>query len=199
MDGLPEPSGTRERIVMAAMKLFYEHGFNATTLNDVARAARANAGSLYYFFKTKDDLLLAVLDNYVQLLWPAVMTGPFEQTEDPIEKIFAVFERYRQGLIQTGCTRGCPIGNLALEVGDAKPAAREKIALNFANWCKAIQQCLDAAAPRLPPDIDREKLSRFVLTVLEGGIMQARGHRSTRPFEEAVEFLRDYFNRLLKK
>ena len=194
---MTESQPTRERLVLAAMELFHEKGYEATGLKQILEKAKVNSGSLYYFFKTKEDLLLAVLDKYADLLDPTVMQPAFEGESDPIERIFAVLEGYGRGLQETGFTRGCPIGNLALEVADSRPAIREKIALNFSNWCKAIESCLDAAADRLPVDADRRGLSRFVLTVMEGGIMQARAHRSREPYDAGVAMLRAYFNRLL--
>ncbi len=159
--------------------------------------AGAKAGSLYYFFRTKEQLLLAVLDRYMEMLWPAVIEPAFARTNDPIERIFAIMDGYRQGLLYTGFTGGCPIGNLALEVSDELPRAREKIAKNFEGWRKWIRQCLDDATGFLPANLDRERLAVFVLTVMEGAVMQARAHHSMEPFNASVEQLRDYFNRLL--
>lgn len=190
-----QPS-TRDRLVRAAMELFHQKSYEATGLKEILSRAGANSGSLYYFFKTKEDLLLAVLDQYVELLHPVIMQPAFERTDDAIERVFSVLGLYREMLQASGFTRGCPIGNLALEVGDVRPAVREKIALNLANWCKAIEGCLEAAAERLPADLDRAALSRFVLTVMEGGIMQARAHGSIEPYDNGVAMLRDYFGRL---
>ncbi len=189
---------TRERLVLAAMELFHRRGYGATGLKEILKKAEANSGSMYYCFKTKDDLLLAVLEKYCELLQPAVIQPAFATTDDPIQRVFAVMDGYRQMLLSARFELGCPIGNLALEVGDARPAVREKIALNFSNWCAAIRGCLDAAADRLPADLDREALSRFVLTVMEGGIMQARTHRRIEPYDTGVAMLRDYFDRLLQ-
>lgn len=188
---------TKERIVMTAMRLFHENGYAATSMADILKTARANSGSLYYFFKTKEELLIAVLDQYVELLMPVVMDPAFARSDDPIERIFNVLAGYREMLKRTQCTLGCPIGNLALELGDSLPHVREKISLNFKNWCAAIRRCLDDAGDRLPSNLDRERLSRFVLAVFEGGLMQARGHRRIEPYDEAIEQLRDYFDRLL--
>jgi TetR/AcrR family transcriptional repressor of nem operon len=188
---------TRGRLVEAARRLFWERGYEATSLQDVIGRARVKSGSLYYFFRTKEDLLLAVLDHYVDLLWPAVIEPAFGRTADPIERIFSILNGYREGLIYTGFTHGCPIGNLALEVSDEYPRAREKITRNFEGWRKWIRKCLDEASGRLPARMDGERMAIFVLSVMEGAVMQARAQHSLEPFDASVEELRQYFNRLL--
>ena len=54
---------TRERLVEAARKLFHQHGYRATGIAEILRAAEVNSGSLYYFFPSKEDLLVAVLER----------------------------------------------------------------------------------------------------------------------------------------
>jgi TetR/AcrR family transcriptional regulator, transcriptional repressor for nem operon len=193
------PRPTKGKLVEAARLLFWEKGYEGTSLQEVVAKANVRAGSLYYFFRTKEDLLLAVLDNYVELLWPAVIQPAFGRTTDPIERIFSILNGYREGLIYTGFAHGCPIGNLALEVSDEYPRAREKIARNFAGWRKWIRNCLVEAAGRLPANVDGERLATFVLTVMEGAVMQARAHHSLEPFDASVAELRDYFTRLLEE
>lgn len=184
------------RLVEAARALFWEKGYEATSLGDVVKRAKANPGSLYYFFKTKEDLLLAVLDRYTELLWPAVVEPAFKAVDDPMVRIFAILEGYRQGLMTTEFARGCPIGSLSLEIGEALPRARGKIATNFDGWVGWVKKCLGDAGDQLPPETDRAALARFVLTVMEGAVMQARAYHSLEPFDSAVEVLRDYFSRL---
>lgn len=177
--------------------MFWERGYEATSLGDVVKRAKANPGSLYYFFKTKEDLLLAVLDRYTELLWPAVVEPAFKAVDDPMVRIFAILEGYRQGLMATEFARGCPIGSLSLEIGEALPAGREKIATNFDGWVGWVRKCLDDAGDQLPPETDRAALARFALTVMEGAVMQARAYHSLEPFDSAVEVLRDYLARLV--
>ncbi len=192
----PQPP-TRERLVETARMLFWERGYEATSLADVVQKAGARSGSLYYFFRTKEELLLAVLDRYVDLLWPIVIEPVFSRVQDPIERVFGILDGYRQGLVYTGCTQGCPIGNLALEVCDELPRAREKIAKNFEGWRGWIRKCLDEAMDRFPANLNREQLAVFVLTVMEGAVMQARAQQSLEPYDASVAQLRDYFDRLL--
>jgi len=178
------------------MELFYLQGYEATSVAEVLEKADVNSGSLYYYFSGKQELLLAVLERYQEMLWPMVIEPAFAREKDPIERIFAVLEGYRQGLLYTVFTGGCPIGNLALEVGDHDPQAREKVAENFSGWCRWIERCLEEARDRLPAGLDREKLAQFVLTVMEGAVMQARAHGSIAPFDASVSQLRAYFEML---
>ena len=83
----------------------------------------------------------------------------FDRVTDPIERIFGILDAYRRGLLMTSYQHGCPIGNLALELADSHPAARELLAVNFTGWRKAIEQCLAESADRLPETLDREQLA----------------------------------------
>lgn len=191
-----ESKPTRERLIEAAQRLFLEKGYEATGVSEILRAAEVNSGSLYYFFKTKEDLLLAVLDWYVAGLHPMVIDPVFSQVSDPLHRVFAILSGYRLMLTMTDCRQGCPIGNLAIEMSEKSEAVREKIALNFTNWRKAIAQCLVDAHDLLPPETDAEQLAIFILTVMEGGVMQARAHRSPETYDASVAMLKDYFRRL---
>jgi AcrR family transcriptional regulator len=189
---------TRERLVETARQLFHEQGYTATGIAQILDAAEANSGSLYYFFPTKEDLLLAVLELYKELLYPMVVQPVFERVSDPIERIFGILDGYRKQLSATKFQFGCPIGNLALELTNSHPAARKLIADNFSGWRKAVEQCLADASGRLPSNLDREQLALFVLTTMEGAVMLARSYHSIEPYDVAVTQLRDYFDRLLK-
>src|SRR5712692_1145652 len=192
----PTPS-TRERLIEAAIALFWEKGYANTSMTDLLAAAQANSGSFYHFFDSKEDLLLAMLDRYQSMLHPALLEPAWKGVSDPIERVFALLARYRALILQTDCTYGCPIGRLALEIGPEQREVHRRLALNFDGWTAAVRECLDAAADRVPADVDRERLSKFVLAVREGGVMLARSHRSVEPFDAAVAELRAYFARLL--
>lgn len=188
---------TSERLVNTAMMLFTAKGYQSTSVADILREAGANSGSLYHAFPTKQDLLLAVLERYRQGIGPMLLDPAWQGVEDPIERIFALLARYRAGLEMTDCTYGCPIGSLALEIHEPDPPVRELLAANFEGWVAAIKACLDAAADRLPVGTDTQGLAQFVLTVMEGGVMQSRTHRTLEAFDASVAGLRDYLDRLL--
>jgi len=191
---------TRDRLAEAARELFWVQGYEKTSVADILEKADVNSGSLYYHFPGgKEALLVAVLEAYKEMLYPMVIAPVFEKVSDPIDRIFGILGGYREGLLYTVFTGGCPIGNLGIEVGDRIPAARERVAENFKGWCEWIARCLEDAGERLPPSVNREHLAQFILTVMEGGVMQARAHGSIEPFDACVEQLREYFNLLLAR
>lgn len=197
---MPGPATpTRERLLQTAFRLFWEQGYHATGVQTILREAGVHSGSLYHFFAGKEALLEGVLEWLLGELHPRVMAPAMDATDDPVERVFALLHGYRLQLEEAACTMGCPVGNLALEVADDHPRARALIEQNFAQWCEVVRGWLDAAGDRLPHDLDRRALARFVLTVMEGGLMQARAARDASPFDASVRQLRTYFELLQQK
>ena len=192
----PPPLDTEQRILRTAFQLFHEQGFHATGVATILREAEVNPGSMYHFFASKDELLQRVLEFALGYLDEAVMHPVEASTADPLERVFALLAQYRKGMRQESCRMGCPIGNLALEVSDGNPAARDLIHQNFENWAARVEVWLKDAGDRLPRGTDRRRLARFVLTVLEGGLMQSRAAGNLQPFDDSVAVLREHFELL---
>jgi TetR/AcrR family transcriptional repressor of nem operon len=188
---------TRDRLIFTALQLFAEKGYGSTSVADVRQSADVHSGSLYHFFPGKQDLLLAVLEAYRTGIGPMLLQPAWEGVDDPIEKIFALLARYRKSLTTTDCQYGCPIGSLALELHEPDPPVRELLARNFDAWVTAIKDCLDAARTRLPKSLNRRELAEFILTTMEGAVMQARTYRDIKRYDSSVKQLRAYIDSLL--
>jgi hypothetical protein len=83
-----------------------------------------------------------------------------------------------------------------LELHEPDPEVRQLLAGNFTGWIDQIENCLVEARGILGRGLDTRRTASFVLTVMEGGVMQARTYRDLRPFDAAVASLRDYFSLL---
>lgn len=188
---------TRQRILMTAMELFWEKGYLSTSVADILSRSQVHSGSLYHFFPGKQDVLIGVLEFYRDGIEDNLLAPNWAGVDDPVERIFALLAGYRTHLIVTDCTYGCPIGSLALEIHEPDPVVRDLMAANFTNWSAAIAACLDAAADRLPRGTDTKALGEFVLTVMEGAVMQARTYRDIGYFDRNIAVLRDYITILL--
>lgn len=189
-------STARNKIIHAAMELFWLKGFNSTSIADLLSRTQLNSGSLYHVFPSKQDVLIGVLEAYRDGIEQMLLEPAWGAVDDPIEKIFALLNGYRTMIVETECAYGCPIGSLALELHEPDPKVRDLLAENFENWTRAVGRCLDAAGKRLPANTDRIALAQFVLTAMEGGVMQARTHRDVAYFDRAVTQLRAHFELL---
>jgi AcrR family transcriptional regulator len=183
----------REKIIHAAMELFWLKGYNSTSIADLLSRTQLNSGSLYHVFPSKQDVLIGVLEAYRDGIGEMLLEPAWGAVEDPIEKIFAWLGGYRMAIAESECTYGCPIGSLALELHEPDPQVRELLAVNFENWTRAVERCIENAGPRIPANVDKRALAEFVLTSMEGGVMQARTYRDVSYFDRTVKQLRDHF------
>jgi TetR/AcrR family transcriptional repressor of nem operon len=194
---MPKILHTRERLIDSARYLFWERGFAGTSMTDLLGHAGVNSGSFYHFFESKEALLRAVLEGYLQALRPMVVDPAFAETDEPVERIFAILAGYRGRILQTDCKYGCPLGRLALEIDPENRPAHKLIAENFQGWIGAVRECVDQMKDRLSNNTDRDALATYVLVVMEGGVMLSRSYGSVEPFDRAVKQLRQHFALLL--
>ncbi len=191
-----QQSTTRDRIIETATELFWARGYERTTLMDIQNAAGVHGGSVYHFFKTKKEIAQAVIERYRERFDTDLIEPVFSRFEDPIDRVFGLLDGYRTMLVRTRYSRGCPIGALALELSDLDEEAREGIVAVFDAWWQAVERCLQDAASGREDDVDTEELARFVLTVMEGAVLQTRAYRDLRAFDASVAQLRRYVDSL---
>jgi TetR/AcrR family transcriptional regulator, transcriptional repressor for nem operon len=187
---------TRTRIVQAAMELFWLKGYGSASISDILSRSQVNSGSLYYFFPGKQDVLIAVLEAYRDGIGPMLLEPAWSGIEDPVERVFALLGSYRQALVDTDCTYGCPIGSLALELHEPDPPVRELMAANFRAWVDAVESCFEQVRERFPEGTDLRRLAELTLNVMEGGVMQARTFRDVAHFDRPVAQLRAHVDAL---
>jgi TetR/AcrR family transcriptional regulator, transcriptional repressor for nem operon len=107
-------AGKRERLIDAACEVIYAQGVEHSSLADIAAAAEVPLGNVYYYFRTKEDLVQAVIE--AQLARARTVLAAIEATsDDPRARLRALFRTLAQ---QTDLIAryGCPFGSLCLEL-----------------------------------------------------------------------------------
>jgi TetR/AcrR family transcriptional repressor of nem operon len=188
-------ANTRENLVRTAMRLFAEKGYGSTSIADILNTAGVNSGSLYHFFPGKQDLLVAVLDAYLQGIDEMLLQPAWDGVEDPVERVFSLLASYRELLVTSDFFYGCPIGSLALELHEPDPAVRVALEANFTAWREAVADCISEAAKQKDVSVDADALATTVLAVMEGGVMLSRTYRDATLHDTTVVELRHLFER----
>ncbi|MCC4240289.1 TetR/AcrR family transcriptional regulator [Thalassospira povalilytica] len=117
---------TRDRIIETADRLFYQQGFEATSFADIASAVGISRGNFYHHFKTKDDILDAVINqrlaNTEQMLdhWEVTGNDPAERIRSFIHILIVNGEKIRKF--------GCPVGTLSSELAKLNHSAHSDAA-----------------------------------------------------------------------
>src|SRR6478735_1035215 len=97
----------RERLVDSARQLFHEQGVHRTTLAEVAARADVPLGNVYYYFKTKDELVGAVVDRYKEQA--AALIETFERHPSPQARLKALVRNWAD-MREAVARHGCPMG-----------------------------------------------------------------------------------------
>jgi TetR/AcrR family transcriptional regulator, transcriptional repressor for nem operon len=173
---------TRERIVVAAAQLIYDHGVVGTSLGDVYKAAGVSSSQVYHYFGDKESLIRAVIAHRLHAVL-ATLRGL-----DSMEGLRAwrdlVVETYRQ----RNCEGGCALGSLVGELAESFPECRADLAGGFDQWEAAIEG-LQAMCDRgdLRRMADPGRLATVLLAAVEGGTLLAQVRRDPAAVATALD------------
>ncbi len=181
--------GKRERLVAAATQLFYQQGVERTTLADIANAADVPVGNVYYYFKTKDEVIAAVIEAHVRQTTAtlAVIEARHRSPKTRLKALVREFASQSETLAQYGC----PLGNLCLElskrVGEPRLAAPELIRLPV-EWAEEQFRSLGRR--------DARDLALDLLAAYEGAALLANTMRDPSILSKAARRLEHWIDTL---
>lgn len=162
-------SRKRRALTAAAARVLHEQGVERTTLADIARAADVPVGNVYYYFKAKDDLVRAALDEHSGHLDD--LTARLDELPDPRERLKALVATWVDAR-ETAARHGCPTGTLAVELdkradGTLDAAAGEVIR-RLLGWAAEQFRALGAADDAGDAAADADDADDLALTLVAG-------------------------------
>ncbi len=168
---MPRPAtDKRERLIEAAIERFHADGFAKTSLADVAAAADIPKGNVYYYFKTKEELACAVVDEWCRLM--DCYLGALSPLPTPRRRIEGFIDQ-ASTMSETYTTIGCPLAGLSRDLkqegSELSKEAGRVYAVQF-DWLR--KQFADAGFSSKRA----EELSRFLFAGYHGAILLAHAH-----------------------
>ena len=152
--GAPVPAaavaavGKRQRLTTATARVLHEQGVERTTIADIARAADVPTGNVYYYFKTKDELIEAALSEHTGNL--ETLTAQLDRLPDPRERLKALIGGWVEQK-DMAARHGCPMGTLAVELDkryeDGLDLAAGQVIRRLVDWVEQQYRLLGAADP----------------------------------------------------
>jgi TetR/AcrR family transcriptional repressor of nem operon len=184
---MTEPT-TREQIVHAADRLFYQRGYEHTSFADIADVVRISRGNFYYHFKTKDEILDAVIDARLKdtraMLDQWAIAG--ESPKDRIRSFINILIANRADIKRYGC----PVGTLCTELAKlghpAQGDANELFTL-FRNWLRRQFALLGR-------ERDADALAMHLLARSQGVATLASAFRDEAFIRQEVKAMNDWLD-----
>ncbi len=186
---------TREAIIAAAKRLMQIKGYNGTSLDDILRESGVGKGSFYHYFRSKEDLGYAILDEIVGSFLARTLEPCFaDPAGHPLSQIRCFLDRIVAWQREIRCVGGCPLGNLASELSDVHEGFRARLAGVFAAWRRRLTQALEEARRRgdVGPECQAEAVAGFVVAALEGAILLGKVSKDVTLLDTCVAELKRY-------
>ena len=165
----------------SAARLFWERGFAATSIAEVAGDAGVPQGNMFYYFRTKADLALAVADVFVDETQSLVAEAE-AASPDPRERIRFLLRRLAQSN-RSRVDNGCPISAAVRDFRRAAPGASARAAQSFELLVSFIARELQKTGPR--PSIAMAR-ARAVVIEWQGGIAVAHAFNDMTVLAESL-------------
>jgi AcrR family transcriptional regulator len=181
---------TRDHIVDAADQRFYRQGYEHTSFSDIADDVRISRGNFYYHFKTKDEILNAVID--ARLADTRAMLDRWEaEGRDPTERI----RSFIQMLVTNRADikrYGCPVGTLCTELAKLNHASRGEANKLFAVFRAWLRRQFVA----LGREEDADMLAMHLLARSQGVATLANAFRDEKFIRQEVKLMYDWLDRV---
>jgi len=163
----------QDHILQTASALFYIQGIKATGVDAIVKAAGTTKMSLYKYFPSKDDLVLAHLSKSREAMLNRILIGMEQRASEPKQKLLAVFAVFDE-LSSSPEFRGCPFINAAAEFAEAaNPVQRAA-----AEFSDTFQQVLTDLA-RQAGARDPEALSQQLAMLISGAMVSEQRRRES--------------------
>jgi TetR/AcrR family transcriptional regulator, transcriptional repressor for nem operon len=186
---------TKNRIIRVAADLFHKQGVRATSPDQIIEASATGKGQFYHYFKNKEGLVHAVLQNHLQAIKTGVAPLNYEiESWQDLERWFlAQIDLQRK----FGMTRGCPFGTIGNEITENDELIRQDLCLIFEVMKNKLAAFFikEKAKGRLACDAHEGRMADYCIAVVQGAMLLGRVRRDGASAEATV---REALTRLRK-
>jgi len=189
MERESETAGRRDKLVKAASSLIQRQGYARTTLAEIAAAGGVPLGSVYYYFKTKDEVLVAINDRRMESLRRFLVEAT--ESAGPRERLEALIQIWVTDK-EIDALYGCPIGSVCYELAKH----REALSAEAAKPLKFLLQWAEEQFRQLGSGKESAALALHLITVLQGASLVANAFNDPAIILHETDYLKAWLENL---
>jgi TetR/AcrR family transcriptional repressor of nem operon len=187
---------TKEKILETGARVVWRKGFHNTGLNEVLKEAGVPKGSFYFYFQSKEQFGLELIEVYTSFMEGKMIEVMSDRSESGLKRLQKFLDFTKNMFSQDHFIGGCPLGNLALEMGDVNEKFRNKILDGFKRMEVIICQCLQDAqnSGEISEKVDVDTTSQFIINSWEGALVRMKVEKSTNSLDILEKYI---FNKII--
>lgn len=189
----PSQKKVKEKLLNIGGEVMLRQGYNYSGIEAVLEKAGVPRGSFYYYFKSKEDFGLQVIEQYARQVGSDVDQFLNDQTLSPLTRLRKYFEIMCEKFERDRCRGGCLVGNLSQELSDQSDIFRETLDSILSAMSTRFKSCLKQAQAykEIPSDLNVEDLADFVLNSWEGAILRMKVTKNTAALRMFIDTIFD--------
>lgn len=184
---------TRQKIIAAAAPLFNKQGYAGCVIKDIMEATGLEKGGIYRHFESKEEIAAEAFD-YAWMVASAIRRQGLEDIPDQVDRLKQHIARF---VMRSSIPGGCPLLNTGVDSDNGNPILRERVRNALKVWQKMLRSILveGMEGGTVRRDVDPEKVSRLIISGLEGGMLVSRIEKN----DEALRTVMDYLDNYLEQ
>ena len=165
-----DPEGTRALLVENAFREIHTYGYGAASLDRILASSGVTKGALYHHFKSKADLLHAVIDEAVRPIVLDRWLAPLRESDDPLRTLAESTRSIMTEATPEELRYGCPLNNLTQELAGVDEDFRKHLDDVADDWRAGIRAAFERgqAAETVRRDVDTAAVASLVFATFQG-------------------------------
>ena len=193
---LRDPERTRERLLQAAFCEIYRSGFQSAGLDTILASAGVTKGALYYYFKSKQALGYAVVEEVIGPDNYGEWVRPLQSGKDPIDTLIGIVRGI--SVRPEDVRGGCQLINLAQEMSPLDAGFRKRLAIIFHTWREAVASVLREGQThgRVRRDVKPADAAGLLIAMVEGYGSLAKNAQDPKVMKAGIRNIVDWLKSL---
>jgi TetR/AcrR family transcriptional regulator, transcriptional repressor for nem operon len=196
-----DPERTRAAILEAAYTQIHQHGFQATSIDEIVAKASMTKGAFFSHFRSKNELGYALVDEVLKEWTLDNWIRPVAAYKNPVQGIITRFRKTVESTKEEQMGLGCPLNNLVQEMSAVDPVFREKLQAIMLLWIDETEKYLKKAQAEgyLKKNVNVRHVAEFVVMVEEGSLAMVKNLRDKKVYWALYESLKQYLESISEK
>ena len=179
---------TRDKLIAISIQTMAVKGFNNTGIAEILAIAHVPKGSFYHYFKSKDELGMAIIEQYGQQLRQGLSEHLSSTQGSALTRLRSYFDMILGYFEVNFGLCNCLLGNLGQELSMQNATMRDAIFVHYRAVENVIAECLRQAKieGEMAPNLDEQILAKMFFASWEGCLVRSKLEQSAQPLRDLI-------------